>query len=113
MELKELEVKKRVEGEERKRLEGDLLLDAIPAGAFVVALDERGKSMASKEFAKLLADKRDQGLADMVFIIGGADVVPQHQIGCLTLLRGLEVFPVDCGSLVHMLRCEVGGKGKR
>lgn len=58
-------------GEEAERLSGKL-----PKGAFVVALDERGKSFASDAFAKLLADKRDAA-RDVVFLIGGPDGLAQ------------------------------------
>ncbi len=44
----------------------------LPKGAFLIALDERGKSFASNEFAKLLAGKRDQA-RDVAFVIGGPD----------------------------------------
>lgn len=64
--LQEIEDKKRV-GESR------LLLDAIPDGAFVFALDERGEMTSSRAFARLIARKRDEGRRDMAFLIGGAD----------------------------------------
>jgi 23S rRNA (pseudouridine1915-N3)-methyltransferase len=44
----------------------------IPKGAFLIALDEQGKSFSSSEFAKLLAEKRDQA-RDIAFLIGGPD----------------------------------------
>lgn len=72
-EIREMEIKKRVEGEERKRLEGELLLAAIPAGAYVIVLDERGDTLTSPDFADLLAEKRDSSLSDLVLIIGGAE----------------------------------------
>lgn len=50
-----------------------LLTRVIPDGAHVVALDERGAMLTSPEFARLMADTRDQGARDMAFIIGGAD----------------------------------------
>ncbi|HHS89171.1 MAG TPA: 23S rRNA (pseudouridine(1915)-N(3))-methyltransferase RlmH [Rhodobacteraceae bacterium] len=50
-----------------------LLQRAIPKGATVCALDERGRVMTSPEFADLLADWRDQGAGTAVFLIGGAD----------------------------------------
>jgi len=60
--------------EDRKgKGESRLLEAAIPDGAFVVALDERGKTTNSRAFAGLLAQKRDEGIRDMVFLIGGAD----------------------------------------
>ncbi len=52
--------------------EAEHVLARIPKGAFLIALDEHGKSFASDEFAKLLADKRDQA-RDVVFLIGGPD----------------------------------------
>jgi len=53
--------------------EAALLERAIPGGAVVCALDERGKLMSSPEFAALLAGWRDQGRSDVAFVIGGAD----------------------------------------
>lgn len=72
-EIRELELKKRVDGPQRKALEGALILDEIPAGAYVIALDERGKSETSKSFAAFLGAKRDEGTRDLVLLIGGAD----------------------------------------
>ena len=53
--------------------EAALLSRLIPEKSFVCALDERGRMQSSPAFATLLADQRDQGCRDMVFIIGGAD----------------------------------------
>jgi 23S rRNA (pseudouridine1915-N3)-methyltransferase len=53
--------------------EAALLARAIPAGAVVVALDERGRMMASPALASLLAGWRDGGRQDAAFVIGGAD----------------------------------------
>ena len=65
---------KLVEVEDRKRVgESRLLLDALPAGSTVIALDERGKAMDSRAFAALLAKLRDEGRRDCAFLIGGAD----------------------------------------
>lgn len=50
-----------------------LLGRAIPAGALICALDERGKTFTSPKFAKALESWRDQGRGDLVFLIGGAD----------------------------------------
>jgi len=49
------------------------LAAAIPDGAPVVALDERGETLGSPAFAALLAGYRDAGRAETVFLIGGAD----------------------------------------
>jgi 23S rRNA (pseudouridine1915-N3)-methyltransferase len=51
-----------------------VLLDrAMPAGALVCCLDERGRQMTSPDFADLLAGWRDAGRSDVAFVIGGAD----------------------------------------
>ncbi len=50
-------------------------LAAIPAGATLVAFDERGTAMSSTEFARdvLAATELHGGGAPLVFAIGGAD----------------------------------------
>jgi 23S rRNA (pseudouridine1915-N3)-methyltransferase len=60
-------------GAERVQREGNLLLQAIPKGAIVVALDGKGTEFSSEEFARRLAKWRDSGVAELVFVIGGAD----------------------------------------
>lgn len=57
----------------RKREETDRLLDAVPAGAVVIAFDERGEEMTSLEFASELRRLLDGGSKHVVFLIGGAD----------------------------------------
>lgn len=71
--LKELEVRKKLSGLELKQAEAELLLDSVPKGAIIVALDERGKTMPSREFANKIQAWLDQGRGDIAFIIGGAD----------------------------------------
>ena len=53
--------------------EGARLLAKLPSGAKVLRMDEHGPQMASKAFAKHLAKLRDQGVPDLVFLIGGAE----------------------------------------
>lgn len=71
--LKELDVRKKLSGPELKQAEADLLLNAVPNGAVVVALDERGKTMGSRDFAGKIGQWQDRGVGDIAFIIGGAD----------------------------------------
>lgn len=52
--------------------EAELLSRAIPAGAVLVAMDERGDQPGSPDFAARLAGWRDQA-RDVCFVIGGAD----------------------------------------
>lgn len=54
-------------------VEAALLERVLPAGARIIALDERGRMMTSPDFAALLARWRDDGCQDVAFLIGGAD----------------------------------------
>ena len=53
--------------------EAALLERAIPSGAVICAMDERGRQMSSPDFAAMLAGWRDQGRSEVAFVIGGAD----------------------------------------
>ena len=52
--------------------EGRRLLAAVRSEEFVVALDERGCEMTTRELASWLATKMREG-ADLAFLIGGPD----------------------------------------
>tara|TARA_R110002020_G_scaffold140109_2_gene311365 strand:- start:2830 stop:3312 length:483 start_codon:yes stop_codon:yes gene_type:complete len=56
----------------RKTEEAKALKAALPEG-IVVALDERGKSVASEAFARQIGRWRDDGRPAASFVIGGAD----------------------------------------
>ena len=53
--------------------EAALLAAALPKGALLVALDERGETLDSPGFAALLRRTADAGRRDLAFVIGGAD----------------------------------------
>ncbi len=59
--------------DERRDEEAAALLAAAPDGAYLFALDERGKAMASRQFATRLTDLQAEGTADVGFLIGGPD----------------------------------------
>lgn len=69
----EVEAPKGLDGEVRKSRESDLLLQAAPDGARLIALDEKGDLVSSEDLAKLLARWRDEGAAAAALFIGGAD----------------------------------------
>lgn len=71
--LREVEVRKALPPAELTREEGRLLLAAVPEGALVVALDERGEVEDSDAFARRIGGWRDSGVGDIAFLIGGAD----------------------------------------
>jgi 23S rRNA (pseudouridine1915-N3)-methyltransferase len=68
----EVEERRKLPTPDRRAREGELLIARVPPRATVVALDERGKSLASADFATLFATWQRQG-TDLVFLIGGAD----------------------------------------
>jgi len=78
--------------------EAALLERAIPKGAKLCTMDERGKVMTSPDFAKLLGNWRDQGTSDLAFVIGGAD-------GLTKELRAQADSSLSFGKMVwpHML----------
>jgi 23S rRNA (pseudouridine1915-N3)-methyltransferase len=78
--------------------EAELLARAIPEGAAVFCLDERGKMASSPEFAADLARWRDDGRQDLAFVIGGAD-------GISPALRAQADQTLSFGPMVwpHML----------
>jgi len=55
-----------------KAEEAVVLRKAIPTGALLVCMDERGRVMSSPDFAAKLRNWGDQG-RDVAFVIGGAD----------------------------------------
>ncbi|MEO8243072.1 MAG: 23S rRNA (pseudouridine(1915)-N(3))-methyltransferase RlmH [bacterium] len=90
------------EVEDKKRggmaAEAELLARAVPAGALLVTLDERGRVMSSPDFAGLLGTWRDGGRQDVAFVIGGADGIDPG-------LRARAEASVSFGAMVwpHML----------
>lgn len=57
----------------RKTEEAKDLAQELPAGGVVVALDERGRSIGSDDFAQRIVRWRDDGKQTVSFVIGGAD----------------------------------------
>ncbi|MCE6959902.1 23S rRNA (pseudouridine(1915)-N(3))-methyltransferase RlmH [Cereibacter sphaeroides] len=77
--------------------EAELLSRAMPAGAALAVLDERGRTLSSPEFAEQLARWRDGG-RDVALVIGGAD-------GLAPKLRDRADLALSFGRMVwpHML----------
>ncbi len=71
--LKEMEAKRATSGPARMAEEAQLLLGAVPPGAHVIALDERGEDLSSQALAQRIGTWRDQGVRDLACLIGGAD----------------------------------------
>jgi 23S rRNA (pseudouridine1915-N3)-methyltransferase len=93
--IKEVEERRPLSPPELKEREGALLLAAVPRGATTVALDERGTSLSSAAFAERLRAWRDGGIADLAFLIGGADGLAEmvRQRADLILSLGPMTWP--------------------
>ena len=75
VELVELKPEERGAGkgtDKARAAEGGRLLDALPKGATLLALDERGKAISTQGLAVLLAEWMRDG-SHPAFAIGGAD----------------------------------------
>ena len=70
---RDIEVRRRLAGHALMAEEANALVAAIPRGAVAVALDERGRALASQDFADRLGRWRDDGRTGTAFLIGGAD----------------------------------------
>jgi 23S rRNA (pseudouridine1915-N3)-methyltransferase len=75
LELMELKPEERGAGrstDRAKTLEGERILAAIPQGATLLALDERGKAVTTQGLSVMLSDWMRDG-SHPAFVIGGAD----------------------------------------
>ena len=73
MGIREFAEKRYGSAEESQEKEADQFLSAIPEGAKVIALDERGDTLTSSKLADTFAKWQNQSTSNAVFIIGGAD----------------------------------------
>ena len=71
--LTELMESRAASADARKASEAAELRRRLPDDARVVALDERGKSIASEDFAETLRCWQDEGVRGAAFLIGGPD----------------------------------------
>ncbi|WP_298840283.1 23S rRNA (pseudouridine(1915)-N(3))-methyltransferase RlmH [uncultured Roseobacter sp.] len=78
--------------------EAGAIRKAIPDGALLAVLDERGTADTSPHFAQRLAGWRDQGRRDLALVIGGADGIDPS-------LRAEADYALSFGKMVwpHML----------
>jgi 23S rRNA (pseudouridine1915-N3)-methyltransferase len=83
---------------ERIQREGNLLLQAVPKGAVVVALDRQGTQFTSEELAQRIVKWRDAGVAELIFLIGGAD-------GLAEVVRAKANYVLSLGAMTwpHLL----------
>jgi 23S rRNA (pseudouridine1915-N3)-methyltransferase len=103
--IDEVEERRPLSGAELKAREGALLQAAWERVTFktggrsiLVALDERGKVLGSREFAGRLKAWQDQGAPEIVFMLGGAD-------GLAPEIRDQASFVLSLGQMTwpHLL----------
>lgn len=75
--------------------ESQKIMKRISPGATVIALDERGKTLGSSEFARLIGRYRDEAVGKVQFVIGGADgLTPEvRERANLLLSFGKQTWP--------------------
>ncbi len=81
-----------------KEREAELILKALPPGVPLIALDQRGSSWSSRDFADRLARWRDRGIAELAFAIGGAE-----GLGAAALERAQETLSLGPMTWPHLL----------
>lgn len=94
-ETREIDESRARRAEDRKAEEARALLALVPAGAFVVALDERGKHLTSEAFAQEIGRARDAGLPAFALALGGPDGHDEtlRAAARLTLAFGAMTWP--------------------
>lgn len=95
LDLIEVDVRKQLPMQKRRAAEAERLLDKVPPGAIIVALDETGKTLSSRDLANRIGGWRDDGEACIAFLIGGADGLDEtvRARAHLTLSFGRMTWP--------------------
>ncbi|GAB6052980.1 23S rRNA (pseudouridine(1915)-N(3))-methyltransferase RlmH [Magnetospira thiophila] len=94
LDLREVEEKRPLPAAQLQAREAELLRAAVPAGALLVALDEKGKSLTTRAFSEKFEQWRHLG-RDIAFVIGGADGLHENvrQKADLLLSLGPMTWP--------------------
>ncbi len=61
-----------LQAEQRKEKEGQFIIPHMQKSDFCVLLDERGKKLDSKAFAKFMEERMNRSTKSLLFIVGGA-----------------------------------------
>ena len=73
LDLREIDDRKTSGLPDGKDREAEALLAAVPQGACIVALDERGENLTSPQLSRRISGWSDDGYSPISFLIGGAD----------------------------------------
>lgn len=98
VDLIEVEAKRGIKpssSEHLKSLEAEAITDAIGTDVILVACDERGEGLTSRQIAKRLETYKDKGERRVVFLIGGADGLDPslRQSATFCLAFGPQTWP--------------------
>lgn len=90
-----------------KRKEAERLLEKVPDGALLVALDEHGVGMKSTELAQWFGRHRDSGIRDVAFVIGGPlGLAPELMDRCTLKLKLSDMtLPHELVRLILLEQC--------
>ena len=95
VDLREIDDRKTATLPDGQKKEAKALLAAVPDGAYIISLDETGKTLDSRALSKRLSDLAADGYNPVTFLIGGArghgDAVKQR--ADLTLSFGSLTWP--------------------
>jgi len=94
----ELDEKRKLPPAQLQAREAELILAALPQDAHLVALDERGVQWSSRDLAERVAAWQDQGVATLVFAIGGAE-----GLGRAIIKRADAVLSLGAMTWPHLL----------
>lgn len=72
--------------EKYKEAEAERILQNIKQNSYVITLEIKGKSFSSESFAKKIKDISNDGISDVVFVIGGANGL-HHKVSSISSLK--------------------------
>ena len=71
--LEEVEEKNHLGPNEMKKKEAEFLMEKVPEGALLIAMDQNGDILSSVEFAGKISDWQNQNIRNLAFVIGGSN----------------------------------------
>ena len=99
VELREIDESRARRAEDRCAEEARAIREAVPKGAWLTLLDERGAALTSRQWADEIGRARDGGVAAYALAIGGPDGLdPRSQVGgaCARRLRRDDLAAPAC-----------------
>ncbi len=95
VEVRELDESRSRRPDDRKSDEAEAIMSGISAGARIILLDERGKSLSSEAFAQDVATARDDGISHYNLVIGGPDGLSPalREASAMTVCFGAMTWP--------------------